>query len=386
MAEHNENIEKTVLIFENVQVYIESFKETYEYYMTNDFNAVNDFLKKHNLRELRQTDMRLNSSLAQSVKDKMAELNCCYSITFSHGNQILNYWNWTKNSKMGYIVYLNELRKSFKSYNVYEVLKNLFVLKSSLRKTSKLASNVEQSSFNQLMLSVMLDSPMGAIDAIKHGACVNCFDERGATPLMLAVFNKNVPMIELLIKEGADVNYCTNNGISPIMFAITHNIKDSYTEIIKILRAEGANLDNVCINTQIPQKKLTFKETLEYFISQFTLNGRGKTSLIYKNTSIGGVGGIDKRTFSKIRNTKNPNYHPKKNNVFLLAIGMKLTVEQTEQLLSSAGYAFDEKDKFDMIIKDFIQKRDFRIEEIENSLHEKTGKYLGKFTEPQIED
>ena len=92
----------------------------------------------------------------------------------------------------------------------------------------------------------------------------------------------------------------------------------------------------------------------------------------------GGEGGIDKRTFSKIRSQKNPNYHPKKNTVFLLALGMNLTVEQTEQLLFSAGYAFDEKNKFDMTIRDFIQKRNFRIEEIENALFEATGKYLGQ--------
>lgn len=57
---------------------------------------------------------------------------------------------------------------------------------------------------------------------------------------------------------------------------------------------------------------------------------------------------------------------------------MNLTVEQTERLLFSAGYAFDEKNKFDMTIKDFIQKRNFRIEEIENALFEATGKYLGQ--------
>lgn len=31
-----------------------------------------------------------------------------------------------------------------------------------------------------------------------------------------------------------------------------------------------------------------------------------------------------------------------------------------------------------MTIKDFIQKRNFRIEEIENALFEATGKYLGQ--------
>ena len=185
-------------------------------------------------------------------------------------------------------------------------------------------------------------------------------------------------MVELLIKNGVDVNYCTNRGISALILATMNNKDDCYTDIIKILRNAGARTDNICLNSKTPEAKLTFNQTLEYFISQFTLNGRGKPSLIYKNTSIGGEGGIDKRAFSKIRSQKNPNYHPKKNTVFLLALGMNLTVEQTEQLLFSAGYAFDEKNRFDMTIKDFIQKRNFRIEEIENALFEATGKYLGQ--------
>lgn len=75
---------------------------------------------------------------------------------------------------------------------------------------------------------------------------------------------------------------------------------------------------------------------------------------IYKNTQINGSGGLSKQTFSKIRSNTNPNYRPEKK-IFLLAIGISLTVAQTEKLLESAGYSFLEESTFDQIIKDFLQ-------------------------------
>ncbi len=372
----SENAEKTdkkkePVVFENVKVCIEDRGKSYEYFMTDDIDVLCGKLCELGYRNVKESDWRLNSSLAQSVRDKMVELGCCFSMTFSHGTSILNFW--TKNSPRPYYVRLDELLP-FNS--VLE--KQMHRIKEDIAGTENLKKLAEQNSWTPLMMAVMMNSRESAKEYIAEGFDVNCSDKDGITPLMIAVFNRNKEMVELLIKNGADVNYCTNRGTSILLLAIMNNKDDRYTEIIKILRDAGARTDNICLNSKTPEAKLTFNQTLEYFISQFTLNGRGKPSLIYKNTSIGGEGGIDKRAFSKIRSQKNPNYHPKKNTVFLLALGMNLTVEQTEQLLFSAGYAFDEKSKFDMTIRDFIQKRNFRIEEIENALFEATGKYLGQ--------
>lgn len=362
---------KVVRRLEDVKVYIEDRGKTYEYFMTDDIDVLFRKLNSLGYRNVKESDWRLNSSLAKSVRNKMTELGCRFSMTFSHGTSVLNFW--AKNSTRPYFVNLDELLP------LDSVLKRqMSRIKESITGTENFKKLAERNSWTPLMMAVMMNSRESAKEYIAEGFDVNCSDKDGITPLMIAVSNRNKEMVELLIKNGADVNYCTNRGTSILLLAIMNNKDDLYTEIIKILRDAGARTDNICLNSKTPEAKLTFNQTLEYFISQFTLNGRGKQSLIYKNTSIGGEGGIDKRAFSKIRSQKNPNYHPKKNTVFLLALGMNLTVEQTEQLLFSAGYAFDEKNKFDMTIKDFIQKRNFRIEEIENALFEATGKYLGQ--------
>ena len=83
---------------------------------------------------------------------------------------------------------------------------------------------------------------------------------------------------------------------------------------------------------------------------------------------------MSKQTFSKIRSGGNTDYHPKKSTVFQLAIGMRLTIAQTESLLESAGYLFDQKKAADRIIKKHIENLDFDIDKINEEIWKETGK------------
>lgn len=68
---------------------------------------------------------------------------------------------------------------------------------------------------------------------------------------------------------------------------------------------------------------------------------------------------LDRKHFSKIRSRKD--YQPKKQTVLALAIALHLSLEETEDLLESAGYAFSGANKGDIIIKYFIQSEGYNI-------------------------
>ena len=76
---------------------------------------------------------------------------------------------------------------------------------------------------------------------------------------------------------------------------------------------------------------------------------------------------IDRRLFSKIRSGKN-GYTPKKTTILALAISLELTKQETQDLLSKAGYALSPSSTFDVIVEFFLESRRYNIFEINETL------------------
>jgi ankyrin repeat protein len=110
---------------------------------------------------------------------------------------------------------------------------------------------------------------------INAGADVNKKNERGQTPLQVAILNDNFDAVNLLLASGADVNKKNKRGQTPLQVAILNDNFDA----VNLLLASGAvfNEGNDCYGTLLFLEDLKRRDdAVRLLNNQFALlNDRG---------------------------------------------------------------------------------------------------------------
>lgn len=116
-------------------------------------------------------------------------------------------------------------------------------------------------------------------------------------------------------------------------------------------KAKAPVFEDVCDCAMAPQQSLDdmiknmdkgFADTLFYYIDK-----KGMSDVeCYKRSN------VDKKTFSKIKCNKD--YKPSKKTAVSFAIGLCLSLEETNHLLSTVGFCLSNSDIFDVIIQYFV--------------------------------
>jgi hypothetical protein len=86
---------------------------------------------------------------------------------------------------------------------------------------------------------------------------------------------------------------------------------------------------------------------------------------------------VDRKTFNKLKN--NPNQKPSKQIAVAFAIALKLNLEETQHLLSTASLTLSKSSVFDKIIRYFIHTGNYDIYQINEALLEFDQISLGSF-------
>lgn len=140
--------------------------------------------------------------------------------------------------------------------------------------------------------------------------------------------------------------------------------REDYENELFIEFEDEETFDSESLDELLDVEDMTFQQKLLYLIDEEGL----KDSEFYK------CAGITKQVFSNIRS--NEDYQPKKETVIGAILALKLDIEDAEDLLERAGYAFSPTSKFDVIITYCIRHNIYSIMEVNEALFKYNQKIL----------
>lgn len=222
-----------------------------------------------------------------------------------------------------------------------------------------------------LMIACYMHSRNVAEELIKYGADINKADEDGMTALMYAASKNDLPLITLLLQIGADKKAKDKNGKDFEDYSKELDRRTYLQMLVDRMKTRVAQ-ENQERDNSISNEPQPFYERLDGYIQKYQrYYPKNGVPDIYK------AAGISKQTFSKILKNvniiKNPNWHPEKETVIKLVLGLELTLNEAKDLLHSAGYTLSTKDKQDIEIQKLLSEKNYRLMDWINRIYDSTG-------------
>lgn len=200
---------------------------------------------------------------------------------------------------------------------------------------------------------------------IEYESNINVIDKYGMTALMYAACKKKDNIVELLIKKGADTSIIDKQG-KTYSYYLENYDKRSWGELYRDRNQDKIKSLFNKKEDEIPEEYQTFNEKFEWHLQKyFEHYPNAKTSDIYNSCF------MDRKEFSKLRSGKIKT-NPNKDTIISLALGLKLTLKETEDLIHSAGYYFSEKDKIDVEIMKLLSAQNYNRFEWSARIYQKT--------------
>lgn len=188
----------------------------------------------------------------------------------------------------------------------------------------------------------------------------------------IAVFDKE--SYEFSEKLFADVTeYVDDNYVFAHMDIARSNMYFRYSLSAKSSTVPEEDKVWFCASTRLDDMINNLDEPFSVMLLKL-IDKKGMTDVeCYKKSN------VSKKTFWKIVNQKD--YRPGKNTVLCFAVGLGLTLEETQSLLKTVGFTLSHSSKFDVVVEYFISNGIYDIFEINEALFKFDLPCLGGVTE-----
>lgn len=198
-----------------------------------------------------------------------------------------------------------------------------------------------------------------------------CVYDRKSYEFSRVIFNEIRSFIDDDYVEDSKADFyadieCFERTLLPNEIRRRDKLKASEPKLCALMPAPTSSVKNKTLQEYMKAMDKSFAYKLFDLI-----DSKGMTDVeCYKKAN------VDKKTFSKIK--CNPDtYKPSKQTAVAFAIALELTLDETQDLLASAGLTLSRSFTFDKIIRYFLQKGVYDIFEINEALFEFDQVLLG---------